>query len=83
MPSANTLNEYFVASKLLCMRWINADQELREWWEIESIEDGVMKWKALRQKEDGTTYTATFEMKKIDVPSEAEVNDLSDDIGFW
>jgi len=55
----------------------------REWWEIESIEDGVMKWKALRQKEDGTTYTATFEMKKIDVSSEAEVNDLSDDIGFW
>jgi hypothetical protein len=83
VPSANTLNEYFVASKLLCMRWINADQELREWWEIESIEDGVMKWKALRQKEDGTTYTATFEMKKIDVPSEAEGNDLSDDIGFW
>ena len=83
VPSANTLNEYFVAGKLLCMRWINADQELREWWEIESIEDGVMKWKALRQNADGTTYTATFEMKKIDVSSEAEVNDLSDDIGFW
>ena len=32
---------------------------------------------------EGTTYTATFEMKKIDVSSEAEVNDLSDDIGFW
>ena len=83
VPSANTLNEYFVAGKLLCMRWINADQELCEWWEIESIEDGVMKWKALRQNADGTTYTATFEMKKIDVSSEAEVNDLSDDIGFW
>ena len=65
VPSANTLNEYFVASKLLCMRWINADQELREWWEIESIEGGVMKWKALRQNADGTTYTATFEMKKV------------------
>ena len=55
----------------------------REWWEIESIEDGVMKWKALRQNADGTTYTATFEMKKIDVSSEADVNDLSDDISFW
>ena len=65
VPSANTLNEYFVASKLLCMRWINADQELREWWEIESIEDGVMKWKALRQNADGTTFTATFEMTKV------------------
>ena len=78
--------DYFVASNLLCTRWKNAgegQEERREWWEIESIEDGVMKWKALRQKEDGTTYTATFEMKKIDVPSEAEVNDLSDDIGFW
>ena len=42
-----------------------------------------MKWKALRQNADGTTYTATVEMKKIDVPSEAEGNDLSDDIGFW
>jgi len=65
VPSANTLNEYFVAGKLLCMRWVNAGTELREWWEIESIENGVMKWKALRQKEDGSTYTATFEMKKV------------------
>ena len=65
VPSANTLNEYFVAGKLLCSRWINAGTELREWWEIESIEDGVMKWKALRQKEDGTAFTSTFEMTKI------------------
>ncbi len=40
-------------------------EELREWWEIESISDGVMKWTALRQREDGTTYTATFEMTKV------------------
>ena len=65
MPSANTLNEYFVAGKLLCMRWINAGTEYREWWEIESVENGVMKWKALRQREDGTTFTSTFEMKKV------------------
>ena len=67
--------DYFVDGNLLCTRWKNAgagNEEHREWWEIESIENGVMKWKALRQKEDGTTYTATFEMKKIDVPSEAE-----------
>ena len=25
-----------------------------------------MNWTALRQKEDGTTYTATFEMKKVE-----------------
>ena len=60
--------DYFVAGNLLCTRWKNAgegNEEHREWWEIESIEDGVMKWKALRQKEDGSTYTATFEMKKV------------------
>jgi len=59
---------YFVDGNLLCTRWKNAgagNEEHREWWEIESIEDGVMKWKALRQKEDGTTYTATFEMTKV------------------
>ena len=59
--------DYFVAGNLLCTRWKNAgegNEEHREWWEIESIKDGVMKWKALRQREDGSTYTATFEMKK-------------------
>ena len=65
VPSTNTLNEYFVAGNLLCTRWIDNEIEYREWWEIESIENDVMKWKALRQKEDGTTYTATFEMKKV------------------
>ena len=39
--------------------------ERREWWEIESIENGVMKWKALRTREDKTTYTATFQMTKV------------------
>ena len=47
------------------MRWVNAGTELREWWEIEFIENGVMKWKALRANEDGTTFTSTFEMKKV------------------
>jgi hypothetical protein len=65
VPSTNTLNEYFVAGNLLCTRWIDNEIENREWWEIESIEDGVMKWKALRKKEDGTTFTSTFEMTKV------------------
>jgi hypothetical protein len=63
--ATNTLNEYFVDGTLLCTRWIDNEKENREWWEIASIKDGVMKWKALRQKEDGSTYTATFEMKKV------------------
>ena len=38
---------------------------LREWWEIESIKGGVMKGTALRLREDGRTYTATFQMSKV------------------
>ena len=66
--SDDVLHDYFVDGTLLCTRWKNAgegQEEHREWWEIESIKDGVMKWKALRQREDGTTYTATFEMTKV------------------
>ena len=66
VPSDNTLDEYFVDGSLLCMRWIDNEQDNREWWEIVSIKNDVMKWKGLRQKEDGTTYTATFEMKKVE-----------------
>ncbi|WP_294748380.1 hypothetical protein [uncultured Prevotella sp.] len=64
VASANTLNEYFVAGNLLCSRWVDNGVENREWWEI-TIENGVMKWTALRQREDGTTYTATFLMTKV------------------
>ena len=61
----NTLNEYFVDGTLLCTRWIDNDVENREWWEI-TINGNKMNWTALRQKEDGTTFTATFEMKKVE-----------------
>lgn len=59
---------YFVDGTLLCTRWKNKGEnsvENREWWEVEGIENGVMKWTALRQKPDGTTYTATFQMTKV------------------
>ena len=63
----DALAEYFVDGTLLCTRWKKTadSEELREWWEIESISDGVMKWTALRKKADGSTYTATFEMTKV------------------
>lgn len=67
--SDDALSDYFVDGPLLCTRWKNNGEnttENREWWEIESIKDGVMKWTALRQKEDGTTYTAIFEMTKVE-----------------
>ena len=59
--------EYFVDGILLCTRWKKTTDspEMREWWEIESIDNGVMKWTALRQREDGSTYTATFQMTKV------------------
>ena len=63
----DALAEYFVDGTLLCTRWKKTadSEELREWWEIESIEGGVMKWKALRQRENGSTYTATFQMTRV------------------
>ena len=63
----DVLAEYFVDGILLCTRWKQTadSKELREWWEIESINDGVMKWTALRTRDDGTTYTATFQMTKV------------------
>ena len=66
VASDNTLNEYFVDGILLCCRWKNAgvNTENREWWEV-SIDNGVMKWQALRKNTDGTTFTATFEMTKV------------------
>ncbi|MBR6413458.1 MAG: hypothetical protein IKS21_02460, partial [Oscillospiraceae bacterium] len=64
VPSTNTLNEYFVAGNLLCTRWVDNDVENREWWEI-TIDGDAMSWTALRQNDDGTTFTATFEMTKV------------------
>ena len=64
VPGDNTLNEYFVDGNLLCTRWIDNGVENREWWEI-NIDGDKMNWTALRQKEDGSTFTATFEMKKV------------------
>jgi len=64
----DNLSDYFVDGTLLCTRWKKTadSEELREWWEIESIQDGKMKWKALRMRDDMTTYTATFEMTKVE-----------------
>lgn len=63
--ATNTLNEYFVDGNLLCTRWIDNEIENREWWEI-TINGNKMNWTALRQNEDDTTFTATFEMTKVE-----------------
>lgn len=61
----NTLNQYFVDGNLLCTRWIDNGLENREWWEI-SIDGDRMYWTALRENPDHTTFTATFEMNKVE-----------------
>ena len=73
------LADYFVDGVLLCTRWQDTkdSEEMREWWEIESIKDGVMKATALREREDGSTYTATFQMTRVE-----EAIDYSDKINW-
>jgi hypothetical protein len=63
--ATNTLNEYFVDGNLLCTRWIDSGVENREWWEV-SINGNKMNWTALRENPDRTTFTATFEMTKVE-----------------
>ena len=78
------LDEYFVAGNLLCTRWKNAGEgtrENREWWEITAAGESGMIWTALREKSDGTQYTAAFSMKKISVPTQAEIEKAI--IGKW
>lgn len=60
------VSDYFVDGPLLCTRWqhsILSDEE-RDWWEIESIQDGRMKWTALRLDDDLSTYTETLVLSK-------------------
>ena len=56
---------YFVDGTLLATRWKNVDEnELREWWEIDSIDGDQMVWTALRQKDDGTTVQQVMKWVK-------------------
>ena len=75
---------YFVAGDLLCTRWKNAGegtQEAREWWEITAIGKERMVWTALREKKDGTRYTAAFSMYRVSVPTQAEIEKAI--VGKW
>ena len=77
-------SEYFVAGNLLCTRWKNAGEgtvENREWWEITTANYGSMVWTALREKEDGSQYTAAFSMLKKFAPSQEEIEAAI--IGKW
>lgn len=60
----DTLDEYYVSGNLLCERWVNNGQENRESWEI-SIAGDTMTRTALRQGDDGKTFTESRELKKV------------------
>ena len=58
------MSDYFVDGPFLCTRWKNtaSSNEERDWWEIQ---DGKMKWTALRIDGNLTTHTETLELSKI------------------
>ncbi|MBP3745959.1 MAG: LPXTG cell wall anchor domain-containing protein [Ruminococcus sp.] len=80
VPSDNTENEYFVSGNLLCTRWVDNGTENREWWEI-SVKDGKMSWTALRADEEGSNFTATFEMNKVSEVTQEQIE--KNIIGSW
>ena len=60
--------DYFVDGTLLATRWKNqGEDELREWWEIESLSGNEMVWTALRQNADGSTFQQKMTWKRIDL----------------
>ncbi len=64
VAAEDSSNDYFVAGTLLCLRWTEGEIEYREWWEV-SIGGDTMSWVARCENDDGTTYTATFEMTRV------------------
>ena len=64
--STRDVEEYFVDGDWLATRWQETGGEMNyEWWDIDEIKDGQMKWSALREREDGTRFTTTFTWKKV------------------
>jgi len=67
MVKTREFQDYFVDGTLLATRWKDAgENELREWWEIASMSDEEMVWKALRQNEDGTTTEQEMRWKRVE-----------------
>ena len=61
-------SEYFADGPLFCFRWQKTDAGIdrRENWEIVSYENGKMVSKALHRRADGTTYTVTAHLTKVE-----------------
>ena len=82
LVSTREVEEYNLDGDWLATRWQEKDGEKNyEWWDINEIKDGKMKWSALRERKDGTRFITTFTWKKVsDLPAltikvgDAEVN---------
>ena len=71
---------YFVDGNFLATRWKNADEdELREWWEINSLEDGKMQWIALRQNADGSTFQQVMDWERTPAAKTVDLATLTAD----
>ena len=67
LVSTRDIEEYFVDGDFVATRWQENGGEMNyEWWDIDDIKDGQMKWSALREREDGTRFTTAFTWKKVD-----------------
>ena len=67
MVATREFQMYFADGMLLATRWKEqGGVELRECWEINSLKDGKMQWKALRAKEDGTTFEQIVDWGSVD-----------------
>ena len=59
--------DYFVDGTLMATRWKDAGAaEQREWWEIAELSGNEMRWTALRQNADGTTFVQGTKWKKVE-----------------
>ena len=77
LVSTRDIEEYFVDGDFVATRWQEKGGEMNyEWWDIDEIKDGQMKWSALREREDGTRFTTTFTWRRIGVPAGVEAVDL-------
>ena len=66
VKAGQEVSEYNVDGDWLATRWQETGGEMNyEWWDIDEIKDGQMKWSALREREDGTRFTTTFTWKKV------------------
>lgn len=67
LPSEDSYDEWNVDGDWLATRWQNHGSQVMnyEWWDIEYIKDGEMKWSALRVRTNGERFETTFTWRKI------------------